>query len=309
MTSATAAAIRLSVEKKPTASSLIQGLRGQNSAGFVPAAPAVQTSPTLSPQATPSLSPFFVPAAVTVPVITGAFPQWPVGPIWRGSPDASVFVTLPSPIPAGVPASGIFKPSADRIGGDSGILLSVDAVAADLSTLGSARVDTREVAAAASGTSLAINQGPIAAPTPGSAPAIQAPAAAPGPTLGQSSADAVNTKEQERAVLPDLAAVWPAAGSVSPRPSRALPDVPANQDGLVTPADVLAVAAKEPVAAANSVAVLTPVDADSDETAKTLRRERLIVVGLAIYGAACVTIGVAAPGLTSLIRRRKRRSQ
>ena len=220
-----------------------------------------------------------------------------------------MFVTLPSPIPAGVPASGIFKPSADRIGGDSGILLSVDAVAADLSTLGSARVDTREVAAAASGTSLAINQGPIAAPTLGSAPAIQAPAAAPGPTLGQRSTDAVNNRQHERAVLPDLTAVWPAAGSVNPQPSRALPDVPANQDGLVTPPDVLAVAAKEPVAAANSVAVLTPVDAHGDATANPVRNERPFGAMLASYGAACMTIAVAAPGLTPLFRRRKRRSQ
>jgi hypothetical protein len=203
-------------------------------------------------------------------------------------------------MPAGFPAGGIFKPPTEHPGGDSGSLVSVDTVAADLSSLGVTPV----VTAATSGGRDGFTQGSIVSATARPALVRPAPSGAITQALSQTWTDAGDTTGHERAVLPDLTAYWFAVRPVSLR-SKGTPQ--ASPDISTKPDDALAADTQGP-GVARSFADLTLLNDGDDASARSARNERRGVTGLAIYGAACMTVGVAAPGLTPLIRRRKPQS-
>jgi hypothetical protein len=83
----------------------------------------------------------------------------------------------------------------------------------------------------------------------------------------------------------------------------------AGLDGAIAPADVLTSDPPAPAAAEPSPAAVALLAARDDDSSDAARDERPFVAGLAIYGAACMTIGVTAPGLTPLVRRRQKRKR
>jgi hypothetical protein len=288
-----------SINENPAAGLLCDGLHGEGSAGLVHNVPPVHYSPADGGSTVPA--PITVYAPATQPDTASSEPASPTGPSWGGSVGTSIAVALPSPMPVGVPAGGIFKAPADHLGGTTGSLLSIDAVAADPSSIGVVPAGAEATFVGGAG----FTQASILSPSPGSASARGAPSRALAPTVSQARFDSADNTAQERAILPDVTAYWPAIQPASAR--LKLTRTPLR--GAVLPADLLVDDVHQPAGTEPALAMPTVLRAVNNDTAKTARNDRPLAAGLAIYGAACMAVGVAAPALTPRMHRRKRRSR
>jgi len=194
-------------------------------------------------------------------------------------------------MPQGVPAGGIFK----QVAAHSFGVLALDPVAVDLAP-----------ASTTAGFTVAAHGGqPPSLATQAGTTAVRFSAFQPSLTSTSDSAPraasivSAVTAGRERAELPEVAALAPARV-----PDRATSDAggfagPTLPDDSVTE---LTATTQELITSTPSPIVagwVSPADAESIETE---REEYRIPANLAIYTAASLTIGVSAPGLTSVIR-------
>jgi hypothetical protein len=204
-------------------------------------------------------------------------------------------------MPPGVPAGGIFGRNAPGPGGGQGTELPLDTVAADLPSLGPATVAPTALAASARGVPLipaATMLGPGPARPALAVPTNSAPVAAPTGTAGRPG--------WERAELPDIVAL----GSIAapPRPSSDPGgSVDAGRSSAV-PMSNLSIRPRDTAMAAGGSdrPGRTLVLAGTGASVEASRDEQRVGVGLAIYGAASLTIRGSQPELTSMLRGRER---
>jgi hypothetical protein len=209
-------------------------------------------------------------------------------------------------MPPGVPAGGIFKQVAARSASGTFGVLALDPVAADLSLPSTGSGSAAGVAAAVYGgqpTSLAAQ-----------AAAITLSDSLVHPKLKSWSKSALNavptviviTTGQERAKLPDVAALV----------TDHVPEYPSSDAAGFAIAKLADGSMLEPTPSSLSVDALVAsrgvagtVGPGETTTKKTERGESQIPAALAIYSATCLTVGVSAPGLTSVIRGGKWRNK
>jgi hypothetical protein len=220
--------------------------------------------------------------------------QTPTSSLPTGAPFQPSSVSLPLPMPSGIPVGGIFTQIAAHGNHASVSVLSVDAVAIDFSSLNSAPVT------------------PIVAPAAGQPAALitQAAGSAPGPggvlrgslRLSSNSTPRLKPLEitkrpaRERAQLPEVVALEssgiPNNGPVFEMVQSAIP---------TTKPEALLVSQELPA---------VDIGIDPGETGtggQTDRDEQRASADVIVYSAGWVTVAVSAPGLTSMTRRGRRR--
>jgi hypothetical protein len=212
-------------------------------------------------------------------------------------------ISLPLPMPPGVPAGGIFKQAAAQFTSAGVGVVSLDPIAVDLSPSNIAPAGSSGLAAAMHGgqSALLVAQG---ATTTLRLSALQF---SPGSSLASHPVEALietaARPDRQRAELPDVAALAP----------EDLPEFPVSDaGGYADPKPLddsmmeLALTAQRPVALKLSASVTGHSDPDESETQ---RKEHRLRAHLAIYSAVSLTVGVSAPGLTSVISRGKGRDR
>jgi hypothetical protein len=226
-----------------------------NNAGSSSIAPAGQTSPSNSGIPGPVLT------VITPPVRTGprtfsaieaAGGAQPV----VGQPNATLSVYLPSPIPPGLPVSGIFQQMVHGTSHGDAYGLSPDSIAVDSSSLVPV-ADVVPVFAPARQSVRVVLTGGLA----GLALAdLDAPRPAPLARAGRALLPIPAATATEVAELPDLAAALPSA----PAPNAELPAAVSDRDTGETLA------------------------------AQGRSKERRLAARIAAYGAACLALGSSA---------------
>jgi hypothetical protein len=218
-------------------------------------------------------------------------------------------ITLPLPMPPGVPAGGIFKQFAVPSSTGPVGVLSLDPVAVDLSPLSTAPALTSGVAAISKGSQ------PTSLAAQASTTSIRFGVVQPSLISYSESASrtvpivATVIPGRQRAELPDVFALAPLKA-----PERASVDTPGFADPTLSDGSITTPTTMTQwlVALARLSGVAGAAQPGEAETAESEREHTLIPANLAIYSAATLTIGVSAPGLTSGIRggkwRHKQRS-
>ncbi len=214
-------------------------------------------------------------------------------------------ITLPLPMPPGVPAGGIFKQFAVPSSSGPVGVLSLDPVAVDLSPLSTAPAVTSGVATISQGsqpTSLATQATTTSIRFGVVQPSLMSPAASASRTV---PIVATVIPGRQRAQLPDVFALAPLKA-----PERASVDTPGFADPTLSDGSITAPATmtQRLVALMPSSGVAGAAQPGEAETAQNERAHTLIPANLAIYSATSLTIGVSAPGLTSVIRVRRWRN-
>jgi hypothetical protein len=206
------------------------------------------------------------------------------------------------PMPPGVPAGGIFNQAANHSIGTNVSVLYLDPVAVDLSA---------STPFGSSGSASAIHGGQsgslVAQPattTLGLGNVRPSLISASHSNARLKAIETATRPGRSRAELPDIATLAPdkvpgrpgpnAVGYVDPTPSNSLIADQTNNTQKLTV-----------LVSVPGMAVLMKIDkVQTDELESEKQR---ISANLAIYSAASLTVGVSAPGLTSMIRRDKRR--
>jgi hypothetical protein len=216
-------------------------------------------------------------------------------------PTQASSISVPLPIPSGVPAGGIFAQMAAYTTRGSVGVLNVDAVTVDLSTLSTAPVAT-------SGTPGAVQGGPPASlatqssdNTRGSGVLKSSIRLSSGVTPTPVPIETVARPARQRAELPEVAALagdgiasGPLSDAVQVNPN---PSIDSTAEPTKNPEEL--VAGEAPAAAASRM------ELSEADTAETALNDKRIPANLAIYSAGAVTVAVSvsAPGLSSFIRR------
>jgi hypothetical protein len=214
-------------------------------------------------------------------------------------------ISVPSPTPPGIPAGGIFQQGSAHANGANISVLYLDPVVVDLSSPSLASASSPRFAAAVTGgqpTSLAAQP---AAPTLG----LGVVKRLLGPSIDstQRSVAAATTaaRLRQRAELPDVAALAPVVvpetrnadvvGSIAAKPSDDLLSQRPNEN--------------EPTIALTAFpgGPLSINQLEAEFFTNELG-EKQLPANMVIYSAASLMVGVSAPGMTSLVRRGKRRS-
>ena len=263
---------------------------------------SVPVSAALAESVTPCSSTTYSPAAgLAGAPVSGGSSALGTGGVTNSPPSS---ISLPLPMPPGVPVGGIFKQVAAHSNSGLASALSLDPVAVDLSPTGSASAVISGVAVAAhdgQSTSLALQAANSTLRFGVVQPSLKlssgsAPRAVP--------VETAVTPGRQRAVLPDVAALVPVDDAISPSsdpvgfldlklPERAMTELAATMQILV--------------GLAPSSGEWGMIDSGGVSRALTQRDESGIPADLAIYSAASLTVSVSAPGLTLMIRGGSRR--
>jgi hypothetical protein len=243
--------------------------------------------------------------AGSAPMTTAGTSTPPSLPSFSASAQGSP-VSIPSSMPSGIPAAGIFKQTTPYPGSANITVLSADPVAVDFLPISSATLGVASASSAVHG-----GQTPLLAAQTISAPQSFGSVRPLFGALSRTttlpvSAPAKVRPAQQRAELPDIAAVLPV--TVPDRDSH-LQLGSADRGQLKGPRAARPIDAGTLVALAASL--IAPVAGDFREAEPTgLENEQMkeqTPTTLAIYSAGSLMIGVSAPGMTSVVRRDKRR--
>lgn len=184
--------------------------------------------------------------------------------------EAPFTVRLPSPMPRGVPAGGLFQQTVLQPNESGGEELSPDSIAVDSSSLVPIADAPPAVAVALRGVGVDSAAGRASAMPPEFDVVRPATIASPGP----GPIERPDGSGRERAELPDLLAPEPTAGPATPGPIE-------EGSGRM----------------GRSSDAMSDLGAGEDVIPETRRGDHRLTVKVAIYGVASLMLGVSAPGL------------
>jgi hypothetical protein len=215
----------------------------------------------------------------------------------------SASISPPLPNPAGVPAGGVFRQVAANSFNATVGVLHIDPVASDLSASGPAAVGF-------SGSALSVYTGQPASLAAQPAPSIIG-FRIPRPSLLSSSdsspvfvsLETAAAGGRERAELPDIAEL-----ALIDRPVSAVSNASESPDPKATDASLAALTTSaQEVALPAPTGLPGPIDPAESDTDDGHRARQRMSTNLVIYSATSLSMAASAPGLTSMIRRGKRR--
>jgi hypothetical protein len=212
-------------------------------------------------------------------------------------------ISVPLPMPPGVPAGGIFKQVAVQTTNANLGVLSLDPVAVDLSPSSFAPAGASGLAVAMHGSQPASFVAQAATTTLRLSTLQSSLGSSLASRLVDVPIELAARPGRQRAVLPDVAALAPEKVPRLPASNavgNADPELPNG------PIAELTLSAQTPIAA-----VLSPGMAGHGDSgqAETGRKEHRLPAQMAIYSAVSLTVAVSAPGLTSVIRRGRGRDK
>jgi hypothetical protein len=221
-----------------------------------------------------------------------------------GAPIQFPSISLPLPMPPGVPAGGVFKQIAANSASANVSVLLLDPVAVDPSTVSSGPVTSSSVTGTFHGGPTSALAAQSATNMPGVGFLKSSLRSASDSTRRLIAIDTAANPARPRAELPDVATLAAVAMPKSPVSDLAQDADPRPSiDSMKVPKKTT----QELVSREASPSVMNRID--PADTEKTDRNEKRIAAKIAIYSAASLMVGVSAPGLTSVIHRGKAKAK